>query len=113
MSRVKHHIPLFQVLKELKPYQRQIILDHLDNTSCKSVASCVASLLKKSSKVSPQQKKAIALAVKAQKNHFEKIISPGKNSKQLKKDLTRVGGGPLGLILGAAIPLLVDLIARK
>jgi len=58
MSRVKHHIPLFQVLKELKPYQRQIILDHLDSTSCKSVASCVASLLKKSSKVSPQQKKS-------------------------------------------------------
>jgi len=112
---LRKHIPLFQVLKELKDYQRQIIVDHLDDSTCKSLANCIASVLRKSRRISHHQKQQIKRAVRIHQKFLKKIISAegspkNSGSKRLKTSLTRIGGEPLGLLLSTAIPLLVEFL---
>lgn len=111
MSKIRHHLPLLHVLKTLKPYQRQIIIDHLDDDSCDSLTYCLSTVVKQVDKL--KSKKKLQGCVKANKKQFCKILSPAKTKKLRqgkKRALTQVGGNPLGLILSTAIPLLLSLI---
>ena len=113
---LKKHIPLFQVLKELKDYQRQIIVNHLDDSTCQTLASCIGSVLKKSKRISPPQKIRIKRAIQTHQKFMTKIVKKQKSHKvkgkrrtsPLKTPLTRIGGGTLGVILSTAIPLLLE-----
>ena len=117
MSKLKNHIPLFQILKELKEHQRQIILDHLDQQSCDSLSACIAHVLKNGTKVlSEEQRKHLSKCFKQNKPQMKRILSVLKKptSRQhavKKRALARIGGGPMGAVLRAAIPILVQLIS--
>ena len=119
MAKYKKHIPLFQILKELKPYQRQIILDHLDNDSCESLSYCIATVLKsKNKKISDQNKKELGSCIKDNKSLIIRILKEGKGSSHRqhlskKRALAKIGGNPLGLILTTAIPILMELLNRN
>ena len=108
MKSSKKYIPLLQILSEMKGYQRQIILDHLDNESCVAVSDSILHLLKKTKNNNPSIKKCVA----ENKRCFKSILND-KNKKKKKRALAKVGGGPLGLILSSVVPLLVDLIVKK
>lgn len=112
MKGLKDKIPLFHVLRELKPYQRQLILDHLDSKSCRSIISCVKCVLKagKSKKSKDVQ---LQKCIKQHHQVFAKLLSSSKKGKKSSaRMLARVGGNPLGLILGAAIPLIMNLFKK-
>lgn len=119
MPRIDKNIPLFQILKELKNYQRQIIIDHLDDESCSSLSSCIATVLLNGEKI--RNKNEIKSCLKNNKCHFQKILSSHRKAKSRnikkkaspfskKRALARIGGNPLQLILSTAIPLLLELL---
>lgn len=111
MKRLKETIPLIEILKELKPYQRQILIEHLDDNACNHLEECLTTVLKKGKNSS--YKKKIEHCVNENRKIFDNILRRRKSKKHQRKLLARVGGNPLGFILSAALPLLVDLVTKK
>jgi len=112
-SKVRKYLPLIQVLKELKPYQRQILVEHLDEDACKTLGFCVSTVLKKGGGLSNRNQ--IKCCVKSNKLLIGKIIKPNKTKREGKakqQALALFGGNPLALILSTAIPILLDLIRK-
>ena len=112
MAHLRRHIPLLQVLNELKGYQRQIVIDHLDLSSCNALAQCVTTTLHKGQS-SAKNKKRIGRIIKENKSLFSSIIGTRnckKNCQKKKKALARVGGNALKAILSTGIPLLLSLL---
>ena len=115
MSVIRKHIPLLQILKELKEHQRQIIIDHLDLSACSSLTKCISTVLMGDKKIHPNQRKIIAKLIKTNKTDLRKILGKkpsAKNHQKVKRDLARIGGNPLMFLLSAGIPLLLDLIRK-
>lgn len=114
MKQLKTHLPLFQVLKELKAYQRQIVIDHLDSKSCNSLSSCIKSVLKQGPKIK-KNKKQLQLHIRQNQKELSRLFSNSKKKKSYhskKKILARIGGNPLALILSTAIPMLMNLFRK-
>lgn len=111
MKKLKETIPMLEILKELKPYQRQIIIEHLDDGACESLQECLTTVLKKGQ--NSTYKKKISKCINENRKTFEHILAVKKNKKNQRKLLARVGGNPLGFILSAAVPLLLDLVLKK
>ena len=104
----KTHLPLLQILKEMKGYQRQIVVDHLNPKATRCLKNCITLVLKKK----PKNKKAVTnqtLKKHIQQNQqaFKHLLS--SNGKNTNRMLARVGGNPLATILSTAIPLLMSL----
>ncbi len=113
MAKVRKHLPLIQVLKEIKPYQRQIVVDHLDDDACQSLGFCVSTVLSQGNSLI--NRKQVKCCVKANKSTIKNIIKSPKTKKQRqakKHALAAFGGGPLALILSTAIPLLLNLLKK-
>ena len=106
MRNPKKIITLLQVLKELKGYQRQIILDHLDDASCAAVSESILYLLKKGASKDSKLKRCMS-----QNKVCLRSIINNKSTKKRKRALAKVGGGPLGFMLSSVLPLLVNLIS--
>jgi len=110
-SKLRTYLPLIQVLKELKPYQRQLVVEHLDSEACQTLGFCLSTVLQKGSNLS--NKNQIKCCVKANKVLIGKILKPPKSKKGQKakqQALTLFGGSPLALILTTAIPMLLNLL---
>ena len=110
---VRKHLPLMQVLKELKNYQRQIVLDHLEPSACDSLVKCISTVLKhgnNSKKLNSQKKGKLRAIVKKNKKNFAKIISKSARKNVKKRALAQMGGNPLALVLSTAIPIILELM---
>lgn len=107
---LRHQLPLLKVLRDIKPEQRTIILAHLDNQGCSTVINSVKKVLH-NKKLNNHTRKKLIKTLSSQKNLFRKLIS-SKKGKDRKQLLPAVGSG-LGLVLGTAIPLLLELARRK
>ena len=106
---IRDHIPLFQVLKELKNYQRQIIVDHLDPSSCKHIRACISTVLNCGHKVNDN--KHIKYCVRTHKPQLQQILRASKfRGRAHKRALARIGGNPLYTFLSFALPLLLEMI---
>lgn len=109
---MKHHLPLIQVLKKLKHYERQIIVDHLDDKACRSLKKCLQTVLKQGQKVPESERSKLSRCFKRHKPLFTKLLSEGGGGCRDKRTLARLGGNPLALILSTAIPLLLNLFRK-
>ena len=110
MVAFKNDIPLLKVLHELKPDQRTIVLASLDNKSCTAVVNCLRKLIK-NKKLNRKTKTKLRKALGGQKETLRSLIYDNR-TKQRKELLPRVGGG-LGVALGAAIPILLEIARAK
>lgn len=113
---MRDHIALFQTLKELKPYQRQIIVDHLNPKACECLQECVRLVMKTGVKRTKKKKPTALMqkfqkAVKQNPTLFKHLLSRGK-AGQVPRQMAQVGGFPLGFILSTAIPMLMNLIKK-
>ena len=112
------YIPLFNILRELEPVQRIIILSHLDEQTCESIYACINTLLitdlrkiKKYKSSFPKIKKILS---KQKKNlRFLAKKNKSKYSKRQKKKILPQIGGSLGLVMSIVIPIILDLISKK
>ena len=116
MKASKKHIrkllPFLQVLKELRPVQRNILLAHIDDKSCEMIYEAISNVLQ-NSKVSYGSRKRLKKALQPHKRCLRTLISKTCSRSRKRKYLTKIGGFPLGTILATAIPLLLNLFTRK
>jgi hypothetical protein len=108
-TRLRKVLPFLQVLKQLRPGQRSILLSHLDNESCEMVYEAVANVLK-NPKVTPAKRRQLKKALAPHKKCLRSLVSKKRSSGLKRKDLASVGGFPLGLVLSTAIPLLLNML---
>jgi len=109
-----HYLPLFQIVGELEPAKRQILLTHLDEESTRALARSVTDLLRHSDlPVDAARKKRIRRAVDAHRPAFKTILRGRGGIGKRREALTAVGGGPLALLLSTAIPLILGQILKK
>ena len=115
---LKHYVPLLQVLSELKDYQRQIVVDHLNNESCGSILDSIVTVLKNDTPVKSARKSKLKKIVRDNYGDLSMLlkgVSPnsrtGKRvSKKQRAILAKLGGNPLLEILTNAIPLLLPML---
>ena len=111
-KRLREVIPFLQTFKDLRPNQRGILINHIDDKSCEILYEAIANVLR-SPRISDGQKKKLRRALQAHKSCLRSLIS-SKTSKTVKrKKLQQIGGFPLATILATAVPLVLDLLMKK
>jgi Mg/Co/Ni transporter MgtE len=110
--RLRKVLPFLQVLRELRPGQRSILLSHLDDESCEMVYEAVANVLK-NSKVTAAKRRRLKKALEPHKKCLRTLISKKSSKSTKRKNLAAVGGFPIGTILATALPILLDLFTKK
>ncbi len=111
MKSLRKHLPLFYVLSELKDYQRQIIINALSNDADKAIIESISFLLKNGKKL--PVKKSISRCVRDNKTDIQCLLNKNKQAAKLyKKKLTKLGGNPIGFILSAVLPLILNKLIK-
>ena len=110
MGKHDSNLPLLNILRELDPIKRQIILDHLDAKSCDTVVACIAKVIQNGKKL--KSNKVVKETIVKNKKDICALLSKGGNFKKRRRKLAKFGGGPLGLLLGIGLPILVDLVSQ-
>ena len=108
------HLPLYQIIAELPPAKRQILLQHLDAKSTGALARALKDLLgrRRDQAVIPARlRRGIVRAVHANRPAFKTIVSRGGVNAR-REALASVGGNPLALLLSTAIPLVLGEILK-
>jgi hypothetical protein len=109
-------LPLFQILGELHPTKRQIVIGSLDKPTCSALFKSVESVLqegqKQRSKIPINVNKRINLIIKKNAKLFKCILDKKAKLHKKKDAMSLVGGGPLALLLSTAIPLLLGQIIK-
>ncbi len=111
-DKLSEFLPLFQIIGELEPAKRQILLTHLDTPSTKALIRSIADLLTLGDvNLPPELKSKIRRAVRSNRSAFKVVCGSGAVGKK-RNALTAVGGGPLALLLSTVIPLLLGKILK-
>jgi hypothetical protein len=111
-KRLRAMLPFLQVLKDLSPNQRAIILAHIDEASCETIYETVSNVLKNRS-VSDTDARKLRKILAPHKGCLRSLASKRLSSTQKRRKLYTIGGLPLGTILGVGIPLLLNLIRSQ
>jgi hypothetical protein len=107
-------LPLIKVLSKLKAEDITPLLDVLPNEATEIICECVYNVLHTDLKLSAKKKSHLKKFIKANCNahRLEKIAKKSVAISKRKKALKQEGKG-LPLLLGAAIPFLMDLFMGK
>jgi hypothetical protein len=108
-KRLRTILPFLQTMKELKPAQRGIMLAHLDDNSCQILCEAAANVLT-NPRITKQRKKLREALLPHKKILRTLATTNGRNVGFKRKTLYKLGANPLGYILSAAVPLLLDLL---
>ena len=111
-SHLKKVLPFLQMFKELRPVQRGILLDHLNDESCETLCETITNVLT-NPKLAKGKRTKLKKVLAPHKNSLRSLTKPRLSKKTKRKRLNQIGGFPIAAILGAAIPLLINLITRK
>jgi hypothetical protein len=108
------HLPLINVLAKMKPEDFQTIVDVLPDEATEIICECVFNVLNTDIKLSPKKKSHLRKFIKANCSihRLGKIAKKSIPISKRKKALKQEGKG-LPLILGAAIPFLMDLFMGR
>ena len=108
------HIPLINVLSKMKPEDFKTILDVLPDEATEIICECVFNVLNTDMKLTPKKKSHLRKFIKSNCSihRLSKISKKAIPINKRKKALKQEGKG-LPLILGAAIPFLMDLFMGK
>lgn len=104
-------VPLMQALKKMTPTQRTIILAHLDDKTHATLCDVVSRVVKSKS-IPKKRSKSLKKRLAPYKADFRFVTSAKNSAKAKKKRLVQMGGNPLALILGTALPLLLNLFRK-
>ena len=108
---VREHLPLLQILSEIKNHQRQIIIDKLDDKAINALAKCIKFILAtKKKKVKIPYSNYLSSIIKTNKSQINAIL---QSKKKRKRALTQIGGSPLALILSTVIPIITEEVLKQ
>lgn len=112
MGKVKRSLPLLKILKDLPDDHRKIVIDHLDEKACESVADCIIRVLRSGKKL--KDNKSLKEFILQNEGQIKDIVTQrGGSFAKKRRSLARFGGGPLGFVMQFAIPLIIDHIVRQ
>ena len=108
----RKYIPLLHILRKLPEAERQIVLSHLSPDSCDHVERCIVKVLRAGKKrIDPRTKEAITKCLREHRTDFNRLLL-SKSRSVRRRSLTKVGGGPLTLLLTVGLPLLLSLLKK-
>jgi len=101
------NLPMLQILGELHPFKRLLTIPHLDERTIASLADAV--LLVFRLPLDTRSRQTINALVRTHETVFKSLVTnkDGGSARELKKDFINLGGGPLGVLLSIAIPLIL------
>lgn len=102
-------LPLLQILSILPPKSREIIVKHLNTDACEILYTSVCNTLYNRDLLN---KGELRIKLNPYKNNLRYIINENKKSNLRHKKLIQIGGNPLGLILGATLPILFNYLFK-
>ena len=107
-------LPLIKVLSGMKPEDLQVILDVLPDEATEIICECVYNVLNTDIKLSPKKKSHLRKFIKSNcsVHRLSKIAKKSHPISKRRKALKQEGKG-LPLLLGAAIPFLMDLFMGR
>ena len=106
-------LPLLQSLISMTPGQRTIILNHLDETTLDKLVEVSEYVLTASRQQLPKDKvDGLSSNLLEHKCDLQYKCNHKKSHKLRRQRMKKMGGFPLGLILSAAIPMLMNLISK-
>ena len=107
-------VPLIKVLSGMKPEDLQVILDVLPDDATEIICECVFNVLNTDIKLSPKKKSHLRKFIKSNcsVHRLSKISKKSHPISKRRKALKQEGKG-LPLLLGAAIPFLMDLFMGR
>ena len=101
-------LPLLNVLRSIKPEQRQILLAHINDKTRDLIYKTISEVLN-SERVPFKERLRLKKNLEPYKGDLRYLTHPKKAKKGKEKKLNQIGGGPMNHILKAAIPLLLNL----
>lgn len=105
-------LPLLQSLQDFKPANRRsILLSHLDDETCEMLYETIANVIQNEA-IPPVTRARLRKALAPHKGAVRYIADKSKPPALKKKKMVQMGGFVMSAIIGAAIPLLVDLVAK-
>ena len=115
-GRGKQHLrallPLLRTLKSINSTHRAHLIAHIDDRTCDALCETVSNVLSNPN-VSAQKRRRLKKLLLPYKTALRVCADKGKSVGVRKKKLEKIGGFPLGAILGTAIPLLTQLLFSR
>lgn len=109
--KITKHLDALKALKSLGPVKLNAVLPHLSKDLEQSVCECIHNVINNSDVMSDKSKKMLRSKLSPYKKKLNKIGK--KHSKQRGSALSQAGGFPIATILGTAIPIIAQLLAKK
>lgn len=110
-------LPLLQVLSEMHPMKRIILLSHLDPMSTDNVITAVqygVKRLRKKGSVPTALKRKMERTIRMHAPVFKSLSKAGpKYVQKRRQELMQIGGGPLALLLSFVIPSVLGSLLKK
>ena len=97
-------LEFLKLLKALKPHQRSILVDHLNDAAINEIGRFVFNSFKTDLKLKGKAKKKLALQVLPFKRDLNFICNPEKSVAQRRKKIKNQTGSGLGILLATVIP---------
>lgn len=116
VGKMAKYIPLYQILGELHPTKRQIVLNHIDDNSFQAVCDGVHCILRESMSgktLGTNLKQKLRGQAKQNRSQFKMFLNPSSSMKLRRRALTDVGGGPLAFLLSSIVPFLLGQIVKR
>lgn len=110
-GRVRDHIPLLHILMKLSPEERQIIISHLNDSTCAQIELCMAKVLRGRKKINLSAQEELKNCVKENQSKLNKLFA-ARSSAGKRKALTQVGGKLYATLFGAGLPLLLNTLKK-
>jgi len=110
-------LPFLSALKKLSPDDRVIVLSHLDFKTRDALYKTIVAVLR-SRRIPLPRRKELKVQLSPYKQELRQIsrqYGRGRTKKPKRKtvnqQLARLGGEPLGIVIDAAIPLLLNVFS--
>lgn len=108
---VRDHIPLLHILMKLAPEERQIVISHLNDSSCRQIETCMAKILRGKKRIDPTAREALHGCIRENESKLKKLFG-ARSGAGKRKALTQVGGSFYSTLFSVGLPLLVDMLRR-
>ena len=97
-------LEFLKVFKTLKPHQRSILVDHLNDAAINEIGRFVFNSFKTDLKLKGKAKKKLSQRVLPFKRDLNFICNPQKSVEQRRKRIKNQTGTGLGILLATVIP---------
>lgn len=96
-------------INKLSPTELDSVIPYLSSSGCSAIYECVHNVLRNSNIPNKSKLRKLLLP---HKNNIRYLVD-GKNSSRARRGkLTEVGGAIIAPILAAAVPFLIDMVAK-